>query len=296
MRWDFPYDSPHAIIALLDQMGLSMSKRFGQNFLLSKAVRERIVASLGQIEGKQVWEIGPGIGALTAPLLDAGAWVTAFEIDHGFCRILRDQAFTGENRFALVEGDVLKTWEGISASQGIPDRICGNLPYNVGSVCIARLIEEQCLPERMVFTLQKEVAERLCATVADKAWSAFTILARIDYDIEPLFSIKSGAFYPSPNVTSSVIGMTRRVQPLVAVAQRKEFLEVVDDLFTQRRKTVKNNLLNGESGRRFPREHILSALADSGISPDERAERLDIDQILDLCGHLHMQSGSSALL
>ena len=282
MRWDFPYDSPNAITALLDEAGFSMSKKFGQNFLLSSAVREHIVDSLGPIEGKQVWEIGPGLGALTMILLERGAQVTAFEIDHGFCRILRNRAFQDEPNFLLVEGDALKTWERVYEEKGVPDMICGNLPYNVGSICIARFLEKQCLPKKMVFTLQREVAERLCSTPGDKMWSSFSILAQVDYCMELLFTIKPGAFYPVPNVVSSVIGMDRRTEPLVSALHRAEFIEVVNDLFTQRRKTVKNNLLHGKTGSRIGKDRIFQALEASDIPSAERAEQLGIDRILRL--------------
>ncbi len=106
MRWNFAYDSPHAISDLLQREGgLAMTKKFGQNFLISKPVRERIVSLLEPLESTTVWEVGPGIGSLTALLLErGGASVTAFEIDHGFCRILRDHAFGGDDpAFHLVE-------------------------------------------------------------------------------------------------------------------------------------------------------------------------------------------------
>ena len=279
MRWDFPYDSPNAITALLDREGFSMSKRFGQNFLLSSAVREHIVDMLGPIQGKRIWEVGPGLGALTIVLLERQANVTAYEIDHGFCRVLREEAFPQEENFTLVEGDALKTWEQVFAEQGVPNAICGNLPYNVGSICIARFMEKQCLPERMVFTLQKEVAQRLCSIPGDKHWSAFSILSQVDYQMEELFNINPGAFYPVPSVISTVIGMTRREKPLVDPAIRGTFLEVVHDLFAQRRKTVKNNLLHGKTGSRIGRDGIMQALASSGIPQEERAEQLGIDQL-----------------
>jgi 16S rRNA (adenine1518-N6/adenine1519-N6)-dimethyltransferase len=294
MRWDFPYDSPNAITALLDRAGFSMSKRFGQNFLLSTAVREHIVDMLGPIEGKQVWEVGPGLGALTIVLLERQAQVTAYEIDHGFCRILRAEAFLDEANLTLVEGDALKTWEGVFAAQGVPFAICGNLPYNVGSICIARFLEKQCLPQRMVFTLQKEVAERLCSVPGDKHWSAFSILTQVDYQMEVLFNINPGAFYPVPTVISTVIGMTRREKPLVDPSIRETFFEVVHDLFAQRRKTVKNNLLHGKTGSRIGRDGIVQALAASGIPQEERAEQLGIDQLLTLTTHI-LANGNSSL-
>lgn len=286
MSWNFAYDSPSAITALLEGEGLSMSKKFGQNFLLSQQVRERIVQELRIPDGGTVWEIGPGLGALTTLLVARNAQVTAFEIDHGFCRILREQAFVGDTNFRLVEGDVLKTWEQVSAADGIPDRICGNLPYNVGSVCIARFLEKQCLPERMVYTLQKEVADRLCADFGDKDWSSFTILAKIDYEVELSFTIKSVAFYPSPNVTSAVIGMQRRKTPLVSPELRPIFLPMVKELFAQRRKTVKNNLQHGKAGSLLGKAGVERLLADCEVPPNERAERLDIPVLIRMAQHI----------
>lgn len=279
MIWDFPYDSPNAISALLEQNGYALSKKFGQNFLLSTAVRRRIADSLGPIDGKRVWEVGPGIGSLTVLLLQAGSRVTAFEIDHGFCRILRQRAFVDETGFTLVEGDVLKTWTDAYEREGTPDVVCGNLPYNIGSVCIARFLERQCLPERMVFTLQKEVARRLASSPGSKMWSTLSILTQIDYDVEQLFYIGKGAFHPAPNVDSTVVGLVRRFAPLVDPDDRRLFLEMVGDLFAQRRKTVKNNLLHGRLGSRFGREAVEQALLASGISGSERAERLGFGEL-----------------
>ncbi len=137
MCWTFAYDSPIAITALLKQEELSMTKKFGQNFLISRSVREKIVALLDVQPSHRVWEIGPGIGAVTSLLLEQGAKVTAFEIDHGFCRILSEQAFADEPSFRLISGDALKTLPSQLALEGSPDRLCGNLPQ-CSTVVIAR--------------------------------------------------------------------------------------------------------------------------------------------------------------
>ncbi|PKL10772.1 MAG: ribosomal RNA small subunit methyltransferase A [Spirochaetae bacterium HGW-Spirochaetae-8] len=282
MIWDFPYDSPNAIIALLESHGFAMSKKFGQNFLISSSARQKITDCLQPLPGRRVWEIGPGIGALTTLLLQNEAQVTAFEIDHGFCRILREEAFPDEDKLVLIEGDALKTWHSVYEQEGVPDLIFGNLPYNIGSICIARFLESQCLPQRMVFTLQKEVGERLGAGPGSKAWSTLSILAQIDYQIEQVSLIKGSAFFPPPNVDSVVIRMEKRPQPLVKVAIRELFLQLMDDLFTQRRKTVRNNLLHGKAGSRHGKELVLQALADADIPESERAEKLGFEELLRL--------------
>lgn len=278
MIWDFDYSSIASIAKLLEENGLSMTKKFGQNFLISMSALDRIVSLCDAKEGSVVWEVGPGIGALTTKLLKTGAKVTSFEIDHGFCRILREQAYVNEPNFTLVEGDALKNWKDVYSQTGAPDIICANLPYNVGSIFIASLIENRCLPRIMVFTLQSEVVDRICAKQGSDQFSGFSILTGIDYENHEAFRIKSGCFYPAPNVDSSVVVMQRRETPLVPSGEAKGFLELVRVLFAQRRKTVRNNL----KALRLPAEKIDEALEKSGISANERAEKLSIAQILEL--------------
>lgn len=286
MSWKFAYDSPSAIKTLLQTETLSMTKKFGQNFLLSNPVRERIVSLLAITEAQNVWEIGPGIGSITTLLLAAHAQVTAFEIDHGFCRVLAEQAFADEPSFRLVNGDALKTVPQFLQEEGAPHRLCGNLPYNVGSVVIARLLESSYRPEIMVFTLQKEVVDRLCANPGSKDWSSFSLLAKADYEVSQAFVINSGAFYPPPNVTSSVVVFTLKQVPLVSEALRPYFLQLIRDLFAQRRKTVKNNLLSGKTGKVVGKQGVDALLTSTGIDPSARAEALDWDAFLKLSASL----------
>ncbi len=276
--WDFDYSSVSSIARLLEDNGLSMTKKFGQNFLVSMPALDRIVELSGSSTGMRVWEVGPGIGALTTKLLRTGASVTAFEIDHGFCRILREKAYVEEPGFTLVEGDALKTWKGVWKEDGTPDVICANLPYNVGSVFIASIIESRCLPQTMVFTLQSEVVDRICAKQGTEDFSGFSILTGIDYENAEAFKLKSGCFFPPPNVDSSVVVMRRREKPLVPTEEACAFLNLVRVLFAQRRKTVKNNLKVLGKGS----DVVDAALLGANIRETERAERLSIQQILDL--------------
>lgn len=276
--WDFDYSSISSITRLLEENGLGMTKKFGQNFLVSMSALDRITALSGACEGMRVWEVGPGIGALTTKLLQSGAEVTAFEIDHGFCRILREQAYVDVPNFKLVEGDALKNWKTEWETQGTPDIICANLPYNVGSIFIASVIENRCLPQTMVFTLQSEVVDRICAKQTDDAFSGFSILTGIDYENTDAMRLRSGCFFPSPNVDSSVVVMRKRENALVPDAEARDFLELVRILFAQRRKTVKNNLKATVKSS----ADIDRALTECGISQTERAEKLSVGQILAL--------------
>lgn len=260
-----------------------MSKKFGQNFLIDSHARGRLAALVGPKKEHKIWEIGPGIGALTYDLVQSGASVKVFEIDHGFCKVLRDQAFSDDANFRLIEGDFLKTWQEVFEKEGAPDILCSNLPYNVGSICIAEILENGCLPQKMVFTLQTEVAQRLCAKEGSKQWSSLSLLVQLDYQVQMAFSLSGSCFFPPPNVSSSVISLQKRPQSLMPDYLRQTYLKLSRVLFAQKRKTIKNNLnalgLNTDS-----------VLLEASISPTERAENLSINQVVSLCKAVYESS------
>ncbi len=287
MVWDFDYSSISSIAKLLEENGLSMTKKFGQNFLISLPVLDKIVDFCDIQEGSRVWEVGPGIGALTTKMLQKGAKVTAFEIDHGFCRILREQAYPNNENFRLIEGDALKNWKTIFEEEGLPDRICANLPYNVGSIFIASLIEQRCIPKRMVYTLQTEVVQRMCANRGSSEYSGFSILTNLDYENKEAFKIKAGCFFPPPNVDSSVVLMNKREKPLVSEEDIKALIVLVRTIFSQRRKTVKNNL----KGLGLSSEQLDQVLLSAQIPLTERAEKLEMQQLIGLLDALKRNNG-----
>ena len=272
--WNLNYSSINEISAVLSENGLAMTKKFGQNFLINPEARARIVSAAMVSPGMDVWEIGPGLGAITHLLLKAGVAVKAFEIDHGFASVLRDKAFPDED-FTLIEGDALETLFSIPFDA---DRVMGNLPYNVGSEIIARLIERRCLPPMMVFTLQKEVALRMMAKPGSEDYSSFSVLTQLDYDNTVPFTIKAGSFFPAPRVDSAVIVM-RRKESYVDDEERDDFLAFIRVLFSQRRKTIRNNIL---SSRQFSRDSMEAAFASAGLTGGERAEVLDTPILLSL--------------
>ena len=147
------YNSPNDIKNFLDSYGFSPQKRFGQNFLIAEDVRRNIINLLKIPENARVWEIGPGMGAMTSHVLEklgTKGSLDVFEIDRGFIKMLTD-IFGDRNNFRIVEGDMVKTWKKYYSENGKPDRIFGNLPYNAASAMIASLIENEAVPERMVF-------------------------------------------------------------------------------------------------------------------------------------------------
>jgi 16S rRNA (adenine1518-N6/adenine1519-N6)-dimethyltransferase len=255
-----------------------MRKRFGQNFLVNNYARGRLLDALDAAPGDQVWEIGSGLGAMTFPLLERGAEVTAFELDRGFITILRE-FFGGNPVFTLIEGDVLKTWR--TAPPG--DYLFGNLPYTIGAVLLADFIEKNRFFTRMVVTVQKEVARRMAAKPCSKDYSSFSVLCASAYTVTPLLVMKGASFYPEPRVDSQGVRFDLRTDRDPA-GYPGFFKPLLRCLFASRRKTVKNNLENFAASLSAPAltrtdlsDICGAALRDAGVAPNERAERLGVD-------------------
>jgi len=270
------YNSVSCLRAFLEKEGLGMRKKFGQNFLINPSVRQALVDALDARWGDDVWEVGPGLGAMTALLLERGFSVKAFEIDPGFIGVLK-KIFYDEKKFTLVEGDVMKTW---SLQEPSPFFL-GNLPYNVGAALLADLIEKGRLFTRMVVTVQKEVALRMAAAAGTGDYSSFSVLCQSAYKVKPLMLIRPSSFYPKPNVDS--MGVLLESRP--PLSYPSVFYPLVRSLFSSRRKTIKNNLTNFLSSRfakPSPAQICASILAENSLSGNERAENLNCDGFLSL--------------
>ncbi|GHT91463.1 ribosomal RNA small subunit methyltransferase A [Spirochaetia bacterium] len=287
------YDSAAALRTLLEESGLGMRKKFGQNFLINPGIRKKLVDALEIGEGDEVWEVGPGLGAMTRELLDRGARVRAFEIDPGFIDLLKE-IFTGREGFTLVEGDVLKTWRKAPPAP----YLLGNLPYNIGSVLLANFIEEGRFFKRMIVTVQKEVARRMAAKPGSADYSSFSVLIGSAYTVSPLMVIGGRSFYPAPRVDSQGIRLDytpcAAINSPCAASRLPLFYSLLRQLFSSRRKTVKNNLQSFISARgggsRNP-DMAVSILEECGIKPAERAENLTIEQFAELAEKLGKYDG-----
>ncbi|HET7839889.1 MAG TPA: 16S rRNA (adenine(1518)-N(6)/adenine(1519)-N(6))-dimethyltransferase RsmA [Rectinemataceae bacterium] len=281
------YDAPTSLKSLLEAEGLAMSKRFGQNFLTDRKARTRILEELKAEAGASVWEIGPGIGAMTALALEAGLEVRAFEIDHGFARLLR-RCYGERPNFRLIEGDFLRTWRAELEAHGPPDRIFGNLPYSVANAIVCALIEGGLVPPRMVFTMQKEAALRMAAVPGSKDYSAFSVLCTSACKVRLAFDLGAGSFWPAPRVTSSVVSLVPRAKP-VAADNRAAFSAFVRAAFSSRRKMLRNNLKanpgvwarkgSTADGAETGTDPIEAALKGLGIRADIRAEALRPEEL-----------------
>lgn len=273
------YNSPQELKSFLEERGLSMQKKFGQNFLVNGDARKKLVDALDVNTGTTVWEVGPGLGCMTSDILERGADLTVFEIDRGFAGLLKDffcESFP--NTFKLIEGDVLKTWpKEFKEVKKIPDRFFGNLPYNVAASIVADTIENNVRFEKCVFTVQKEVAVRMAAKPGSEDYSSLSVLCNWAYDIKNIVDLSGGNFWPKPNVDSRAVLFTKK-EDFPRCKNPSLFIKMQRALFSSRRKTVRNNLSLFLKNN----EKTIEALTKSGIDPMKRAEVLTIEEMLHL--------------
>lgn len=276
---EIDYSNVSEIKALLQERGLSPTKQRGQNFLINASYRERIKNEITSSinVGAEIWEIGPGLGSISDLILKDGMRLKVFELDHGFASFLRD--YYGENElFSLVEGDALKTiFTEIENKKNTNEKvevICGNLPYNVGTALIADLLEKQIFPRRMVFTLQREVAERLSSPPGTPSWGSLSSLRALSYDAHIAFDIPSFAFYPQPKITSSVVVLEKKPTMLIETEVYNKFVSVNRALFAQKRKTIRNNL------QQYVGKSADDILLKSGVDPSIRPMELREEDII----------------
>ncbi len=277
------YNSANDIKEFLDSNGMAMQKKFGQNFLINENARKKIIDSLDVNENTFVWEVGPGLGCMTDEILSRKANLTVFEIDKGFANCVRQffEPYEKENKFSLVEGDVLKTWKKELASfsqkknKPVPDRFFGNLPYNIAATLIADTIENNVRFDKCVFTIQKEVAKRMNASPGSEDYSSFSVLCTWAYDITNIIDLSGANFWPKPNVDSRSVLFTKK-ESFPNCENPKLFCKMQRALFSSRRKTVKNNLTNFLSSSEKAEHSLNVAKIDSKL----RAEVLSIEQML----------------
>ena len=262
---------------ILASNDLSPLKKFGQNFLVDKNYIFRIADSILTRLDKNdiVYEIGPGLGSLTKEIISRGFRVKGFEIDNGFVEYLTD-VFTSQY-LEIIHGDALVS---LFQEKYEPKIICGNLPYNVGTLLITRILESgihDYYPDTMVFLLQKEVAERFSANEGDNNFSSLSVLTHLGYRCTKLFDVTREAFFPVPKVTSSLVRFEKKSKQLIDNNIDKiNFIKLVRALFANKRKTIKNNLqIAGFT-------EVDNKISNARLTPNKRAEELGMDDFLNL--------------
>ena len=252
-------------------------KRFGQNFLRDERVIDRIAGVIAAREEDHLVEIGPGRGALTEVLVTCGCRLDVIELDRDLVPGLL-AAFSIYPTFKLHSEDALRFDFGSLAREGEQLRVVGNLPYNISTPLIFKLLENATIIRDMHFMLQLEVVERLAAEPGSKAWGRLGIMAQYLCRVEHLFNVPPEAFYPPPKVQSAIVRLTPRKDPPWEPCDENRLRRVVQAAFAQRRKTLRNNL----------KELIDSTdLEALGIDPGARAETLELADFIKIANAVH---------
>ena len=271
--------------ALLGRHGFHFSKSMGQNFLLDPEIPADIAAA-SQADGTcGVLEIGPGVGCLTAELAKRAGKVVSIELDKKLLPVLAETMEPFDN-VEIVPGDALKLDLSALAAEkfsGLRPLVCANLPYNITTPVLTRLVETPCF-ESVTVLLQKEVAQRLAARQGSSDGGAFTLWLQYRMETEILFDVPAAKFFPAPKVDSAVLRCVRRERPAVAVEDEAFFFRVVRGAFLLRRKTLVNSLSSAlpELGK----ERIQSAMETCGLPPSVRGEKLSLEDFARLAAAL----------
>lgn len=236
-----PPASPNLRVSRTPPPAHHPSKRLGQHFLSDSRIIDRIIQALDPKSDETIIEIGPGRGALTAQLVEKAGTVVAIEFDRNLIAGLLER-FGSSRNFKLVQSDALITDFCSEINPANQARLVANLPYNISTAILQRLIEQRSCLTEMVLMLQREVVERITAPAGSTDRGYLSVVVEAYSESEKLFDVAPGAFRPIPKVWSSVIRM--KVRPRIAVAVKDETLlwQVVSAGFAQRRKTILNNL------------------------------------------------------
>ena len=257
-------------------------KRFAQHFLEAAWVK-KLVTAVAATPDDSILEIGPGRGAITRPLAEHAKRLLAIEIDRDLAADLQAAALPN---VTVMTSDVLSVdlvpslteWLGAAPGPGNQFRIVGNLPYNISSPILFRLLDLAARTHGVrdaMLMLQKEVADRLVASVGTGEYGVLTVLTAVNADVTRVLSLPPGAFRPQPKVHSAVVRLVFR-PPKVAIADQDLFVRMVRTMFTQRRKTISNALKPFGVERRVD---PVPALAAAGVDPKRRPETLDLAEM-----------------
>ncbi len=267
------------LIPVLQRHGFSTRKGLGQHFLISSKALRAVLDACALDDSAPVLEVGPGVGTLTRALAEAGAHVTAVELDARAVSVLAETV-GGFPDVHVVQADILKV--DLPALFGEARwTVVGNLPYYITTPVIARMLEYTRHIIRAVFMVQREVADRLQASPGSKIYGSLSVFVQTYAAVERVAIVPHGAFLPPPTVDSAVVRLTMYDQPRVPLVLQPRFFRVVRAAFGQRRKTLENALAGGGI-LHGDRAAIAAALATAGIPPGIRGETLGIDEFLRL--------------
>ncbi len=271
--------SPRSALKLLE---LRAKKNFGQNFMTRESDLVFIAEALGARAGETVLEIGPGLGALTGVLLEKGLSVVAVEKDRDLAAYLKG-TFQGK-LLEVVSQDILRFDPAHEPRLKAPAAVVGNIPYNITSPILFWLVDHRASFPRAVFTMQREVAERLTGKPGTKIWGALSVSMQAYAEVTFLKKISKGNFYPVPKVDSAVVRIEFLQKPRFPEGLGEVFHKIVAGAFQKRRKTLLNALEDPEKG--LSKEQLKKVLAEAGIDPRRRPETLAVTEWADLTARL----------
>lgn len=269
------------IRALCEKYGFTLSKGFGQNFIVNAGICPKICDAAEIGPDTNVLEIGPGFGTLTQQLAQRAKKVVSIEIDTRLLPVL-EETLAGFENVRIVNEDVLKCELASLIKEefgGGPVTVCANLPYYITSPIIMKLLEEKLPIDNITAMVQKEAAERICATPGTRACGAVSYAVAYYSVPEICFSVQPGSFYPPPKVTSAVIRLRpHAVLPLAASPVReKRLFSLVRAAFSQRRKTLANA---AAAGLALPKPALAQAIQAASLPPMARPEQLTLEQYI----------------
>nr|WP_309696498.1 16S rRNA (adenine(1518)-N(6)/adenine(1519)-N(6))-dimethyltransferase RsmA [Armatimonas sp.] len=262
---------PSELKALLERHGLQLARRFGQHFLVDRNHLEKILAAAALTPDDTVLEIGPGAGVLTRELAKHAGAVVSIELDRNLPAVLADVMAEFSN-WRLIEADALKyDWSTLGAT-----KVVANIPYNITSPLIVKMLEHRPVFSSITLLVQKEVADRAKATPDSGTYGSLSVFMQFYAAVSVPATVPRNAFFPPPKVESAILHLTPHATPPVDVPSPEAFFAVSRAAFGQRRKMLLGALSHGMDR---PREEILAALNAARVTPDRRAETLSLDEI-----------------
>ncbi len=265
--------------------GYRAKKRFGQHFLHERKYIDDILCAAELGDANRVLEIGPGLGALTDPILASGVQLKVMEVDRDIVARLRQRS---ESNLEVTEGDALHLdWRSILNEP--PYTLISNLPYNISSQILFRLLDERDLFNRAVLMFQKEVADRICADPSTRNYGILSVLCQLYFDVKKVVSVPSGAFNPPPKVDSAVIELIPLSAARYPVDDEQFLRKVVKAAFAQRRKTLRNTLRTAG----FTVAEIETSAANVDIDLNRRGETLTLAEFTALANMLLEQTSAN---
>ena len=277
--------TPSRTRALLDQYGFNFKKSLGQNFLVDVNIINKIIDASQIDDTTGVIEVGPGMGSLTEQLAKHAKKVMSFEIDQRLIPVLNDTLSPYDN-VTIINEDILKADIGKAVNTYLDDcdkiMVVANLPYYITTPILLNLMQQDIPIDGYVVMMQKEVGERLNASVGTKAYGSLSIVAQYYTETSKVLTVPKSVFMPPPNVDSIVVKLMQREEPLVDIDDEEAFFKLAKAAFAQRRKTINNNYQNFFKDGKQYKSSILNWLENAGIDPKRRGETLTIQDFAKL--------------